>query len=231
MKKSTMARPVVLSLETSKALRAWAKPLGLTPDQEDKFLNSEADTACYAQTTSYEIREAFNYFLKPEAVPPALMHGVDFDGQDLAGWFVAEKLNGWRATWWKGILWSKSGLDFDAPCHFTANFPDRALDGELVMAGGLPTTANRVASAVRSGQWSRLEFRPFDVVGMPFESAQKVLSEITTLRPITWSPAASTTAAEELREEIQERGGEGVMARRPGGHYTPGRSWNLLKLK
>jgi len=52
-------------------------------------------------------------------VPP-LMHGNDWNGQDVAGWWASEKYNGWRAYWDGERLLSRNGNDYCAPAWFLA---------------------------------------------------------------------------------------------------------------
>jgi hypothetical protein len=63
MKKTSAVRPVVLSPETSKALRAWAKPLGLTPEREDEFLTAEGRTWLVSLTRN-EIEEEYSRYIQ-----------------------------------------------------------------------------------------------------------------------------------------------------------------------
>lgn len=48
---------------------------------------------------------------------------------------------------------------------------------------------------------------------------------------VSFRVAQSTAAAFDYMREIQARGGEGAMARKPGLRYSPGRTAEMLKLK
>lgn len=164
----------------------------------------------------------------------SLMHGTDYAGQSLAGWWLAEKLDGWRMVWTGFEVRTRQGERYEAPEWFLAGLPSTPLDGELVTIG--KTTCNAVTAAVQSGNWHRLEFRPFDVpsAGLPFEQAQEIISTLALpshVRPVEWRKVKSTEESARAAYGIQTGGGEGAMCRRSGSLYRAGRVSHLLKLK
>ena len=44
-----------------------------------------------------------------------MMHGRDWHGEDLAGWYLSEKLHGCRAYWDGAVLWSRGDLAIGIP--------------------------------------------------------------------------------------------------------------------
>lgn len=63
-----------------------------------------------------------------------MMHGQDWRGEDLAGWYAAEKLDGCRAYWDGTTLWSRGGLAIKAPAEVLVGLPPGfALDGVEVV--------------------------------------------------------------------------------------------------
>eukprot|EP01124_Arcella_intermedia_P002785 TRINITY_DN11518_c0_g1_i4.p1 TRINITY_DN11518_c0_g1~~TRINITY_DN11518_c0_g1_i4.p1 ORF type:complete len:468 (-),score=107.57 TRINITY_DN11518_c0_g1_i4:30-1433(-) len=61
-----------------------------------------------------------------------LMHGQVWNFQDPTGWYISEKLDGYRAFWDGSKLYSKNGTLFPIPLDFTHSFPSNiCLDGEL----------------------------------------------------------------------------------------------------
>jgi DNA ligase 1 len=169
-----------------------------------------------------------------EAEEMRLMHGYDWCGEDLAGWWASEKLDGWRAYWTGARFLTRQGELLDAPAWFLAGMPDQVLDGELW--AGPRTTHDQVNGAVRSGNWRALVFRPFDVPipMVRIEVAQQILAGLRLpahTRPVAYSLVASTAAAIRLMEGIVAAGGEGLMLRSPNSAYhTEHRSPKLLKL-
>ena len=168
-------------------------------------------------------------------IQPRLMHGYDWAGEDLAGWWLSEKLDGWRCLWTGSEFLSRQGNAFQAPDWFKAGMPARPLDGELW--GGPGTTHDQVNGAVRSRNWRALTFRQFDVptLGLKIEAAQAILNALRIpehVRPVGYVRVESTAAAIAAMLRIIAAGGEGAMLRKPGSGYAPDfRSQNLLKLK
>jgi DNA ligase 1 len=168
-------------------------------------------------------------------VKPRLMHGTDWSGQDLAGWWLSEKLDGWRAYWSGSEFITRQGNPLNAPAWFTEGMPTQPLDGELWAGPG--TNHNAVGAAVRSGDWTRLVFRPFDVpsLGVKIEAVIGILASLpfpSHVRPVEYHRAESTEAAlAEMRATVAA-GGEGLMLRKAGAGYCPDyRTEKLLKFK
>lgn len=164
-----------------------------------------------------------------------LMHGSDWQGENVAGWWLSEKLNGWRCYWTGAEFLTRQGTPYDAPAWFTAGMPSQPLDGELW--AGLGTTHDDVNRAVRSNAWHRLRLCPFDipVPGLRVEAAQTLLRQLVLpehVRPVDFRRVRSTEEAAATMRRVISAGGEGVMLRRPGSaYYTEHRSPALLKMK
>lgn len=166
---------------------------------------------------------------------PRLMHGYDWSGQDVSGWWYSEKLDGWRAYWDGRSFISRQGEVFNAPDWFKAGMPSQPLDGELW--AGPRTTHNDVNSAIRSGDWLRLSFRPFDIPQLGFK-VEDIAAKLASLplpahaQPVVYSRVETTDQAIAMMRHIVNAGGEGVMLRKYGSGYSPDfRSEKLLKLK
>ena len=163
-----------------------------------------------------------------------LMHGTDWSRQDVSGWWVSEKFDGWRALWTGSEFLTRQGKALNAPEWFKAGMPKQPLDGELY--AGSETNHNDVTSAVRSGDWARLTFRPFDVPspGVTVEAAMAILASLSLpshVQPVQFSRVESTEDAIAEMFAVCVTGGEGVMLRRPGSEYCAERTQDLLKLK
>ena len=62
----------------------------------------------------------------------SLMLAHNYEGTDPSGWLMSEKLDGVRCFWNGTSLWSRNGLEFEAPQWFKDELPSNlALDGEL----------------------------------------------------------------------------------------------------
>ena len=167
-------------------------------------------------------------------MPIRLMHGSNWSGEDVAGWWLSEKLDGWRCVWSGTEFLSHGGEPFTVPDWYRQGLPCQVLDGELWAGPG--TSHDQVNGAVRSGNWRALAFRPFDVPvpKLRIEAAQAVLAGLVLpehVKPVEHIQVASTAAAIRSMARIVAGGGEGVMLRKPGSCYWPDcRSLKLLKL-
>lgn len=89
-----------------------------------------------------------------------MMHGFDYNREDVAGWLMSEKLNGCRAYWDGTQMWSRGGRVIDIPGEMRSLLPAYALDGEIHAGrGGFETSRQ----AVQYGRWTpACEFSAFD---------------------------------------------------------------------
>jgi len=163
-----------------------------------------------------------------------MMHGADWQGEDLAGWYLSEKLNGCRAYWDGAQLWTRGGNAIAIPTSWANGLPRVELDCEL-WAGrdgferarlacqyGRFTSAVRlmVFDAPRDGRFLDRQFVAHQAIaGLPFAKA------------VRHTRCASTIDAVRMMHHVMQRGGEGIIARRPDNHYRAGRTREILKLK
>ena len=156
------------------------------------------------------------------------MHGNDWHGQDVAGWWCSEKFDGWRAYWDGQKLLSRHGRDYAAPDWFLAGLPAVPLDCELWAGNGC--NHNHVAGL----DWQRLRLVAFDVPGLVAEDAIATLALLPPsahFQIAEFSRVPSTDSARAAMARVVTNGGEGIMLRRPGSLYRNTRTDDLLKLK
>jgi DNA ligase-1 len=164
-----------------------------------------------------------------------MMHGGDWAGEDLAGWWISEKLHGCRAYWdGAGAMWTRNGNQVRIPAAWRAWLPAIELDGELwagigqFAAARLATQYGRFTPAVR--------FMVFDA-NLPgdFLDRQAALHSALVASPCAFKVAhartPSTAAALDRLRAVRAHGGEGIIARHPGNVYAAGRTREILKLK
>lgn len=161
-------------------------------------------------------------------------HGEKWEGQDLTGFLVSEKLRGWRLLWDGQRYQTRSGMTLDVPQSWLCGMPQTPLDGELY-AGRWPNEG-KVRSATACGDYSLLRFHVFDIPlrGWKIEQAISVIQLLNLpdhCRKVEYRRASSTADALRMRDEIVYAGGEGVMARRNGSVWEPFRKPDLFKLK
>lgn len=177
----------------------------------------------------------------------AQMHGVDWSSTvDPTGWYMSEKLDGYRAFWDGTDLWTRGGHLINAPLGFKACLPKVELDGELWCGYG---TKSQLASILKKSSheerteqelselWRPIKFCVFDLPKEPGTYPQRhaKLKDLRTENPnVSIVPMTKCQGIEDLKtklNEIQSKSGEGIMLYHPTAAYTPGRTINLQKVK
>ena len=178
---------------------------------------------------------------KTKSTAPSLLLAHTWDNeQDVAGWWLSEKLDGVRAYFTGERFLSRLGNTFHAPDWFIRDLPNIPLDGELWLnRKAFQRTVSIVRRHDRSDHWQQIRFLVFDApaVKAPFEQRIEFAHNRFLEHP---SPYARTLdqhvcrGLDHLRAElarVESLGGEGLMLRQPGSAYESGRSNTLLKLK
>lgn len=165
---------------------------------------------------------------------------------NINGWFASEKLDGWRAYFRGGRMYSRSGRPLDAPSFWKKNIPSgMVLDGELFLGRG---TFQQLSSMLRSKQttddeWRQIEFHVFDVdekTARPFAQRYQRLATLVSscqtkgfcpLRLVDQRRFGSESELLRWASVIIAEGGEGLMIRDPVAPYIHGRTDRLLKIK
>lgn len=170
--------------------------------------------------------------------PPILLANKWEVEIDLTSFWLSEKLDGVRAYWDGTQFLSRLGNRFHAPDWFTVGLPDHPLDGELW--GGRKKFQRTVGIVKRQDQtplWKELAFVVFDAPAHPggFEARiARARRAVEGLQYASILEQATCTGLEHLRAElarVEQLGGEGLMARKPGSSYEVGRSDTLYKVK
>lgn len=169
----------------------------------------------------------------------------------VVGWMVSEKLDGVRAVWRKGALWTRGGNRIQAPKHVLRDFPDDIeLDGELWMGRG---EFNRTSGVCRRHEphsslghkaytewlnlWLPITFKVFDEYGGEGDwiertnRVSRAIAECTFAQMHQHHSIIDSTDIDRRMTSVLERGGEGLMLRNPMAPYQHFRTDDLLKLK
>jgi DNA ligase-1 len=104
--------------------------------------------------------------------PPLLLAERWDNAQDLAGWWMSEKLDGVRAYWDGRALTSRLGNRFHAPDWFLEGLAEVALDGELwIGRKAFQRTVGIVRRQDKTALWKEVAFVAFDAPALdaPFE--------------------------------------------------------------
>jgi DNA ligase 1 len=175
-----------------------------------------------------------------KAGPPLLLAERWDNAQDLAGWWLSEKLDGVRAYWDGKSLISRLGNRFHAPDWFLEGLPAIALDGELwIGRKAFQRTVGIVRRQDKTDLWKQVRYVAFDApdVDSAFEGRLAAIrAHISRNSPPYLAAHEHTicTGLDHLRAElarIEALGGEGLMLRQPESRYEVGRSVTLLKVK
>jgi len=160
--------------------------------------------------------------------------------QEIAGWWMSEKLDGIRAYWNGEELLSRNGNTIHAPYWFTKGFPDFALDGELwVGREQFAKTLSIVSKDLPGEQWTQVRYMVFDAperVGT-FEERFLFLSHHiqeksgSYLQLVQQRRCWGTKHLEKELAAVIRKKGEGLMLRKPHSQYEYKRSYALLKVK
>jgi len=159
-----------------------------------------------------------------------MMHGKDYDGGDVTGWHVSEKMDGCRAYWDGLTLYTKEGNTINAP-HITETLPAGVhLDGEIWAGRGQFEAARLFTQYGKNPD--RVQFVAFDAPGAAGDWPQRLQAAqahgVQTVK--AWRVESLAQLLQDTARMIGE-GAEGVMVRLPGRPYKPCRSRLIMKIK
>lgn len=173
--------------------------------------------------------------------PMALQHGKRYlGGVDLSRYAVSEKLDGHRALWRGGALYTRNGHPLRAPAWFTAGWPMATLDGELWAGrGALHAVSSVVNTRGSEDGWRNLLFVAFDAPMHRGCFEQRLAYMHRLLRDndadylslhafVRVNDEAALMRA--LKKVVDGGGGEGLMLARWDARYEGGRNSNVLKV-
>lgn len=173
---------------------------------------------------------------------------------DLRGYLAMEKYDGYRALWNGTELHTRRGFLIPAPPSFTRLLPaDTNLDGELWMGrvseGGGVEKAMASFHTSSEDVWRRVSYIVFDAPSasggfasrlalaakrlaehVPLPSHGSVLPS-SLVRVAAAEPCEDEATAMRLLNDVESRGGEGLILRKGSAPFRAGRSRDLLKLK
>lgn len=163
-----------------------------------------------------------------------MQQGRSWRGEDVAGWYASEKLDGCFARWDGGKLWSKSGRLIDVPGAWRSRLPRMCLEGEVWGGRGQFESTCR---AVVHGAWApHVCFFVFDAPEARGDWAARVTAAKERIRckfaaVVPWCTIEDLEHARRWVRSVRLGGGEGLMLYKPGLEYRPGRTAAVLKLK
>jgi DNA ligase-1 len=162
-----------------------------------------------------------------------------YTGEDIIGWYLSEKLDGYRAIYYNGKFMSRNNKPFNAPEFFVKNFPkDIVLDGELYTKRndfeGMGIVRKKIPV---NSEWEKITYQVFDLplIRLPFEERydllKKTVKGIPYIKVVNQHLIKSQKEFDTMHKELVSKGAEGSMLRQPGSFYEHKRSKTLLKVK
>ena len=170
------------------------------------------------------------------AQKPNLLLLKTYKDQNITGWVMSEKLDGVRAYWNGKNLISRSGNIIHAPKWFTKNYPPFEIDGELwSKRGDFENIVSIVRDKTPTNKWKQIKHYIFEVPhakGGLFERLSKVKAyESNIIKIIPQIKVKNKAHLQKFLEEIEKKGGEGVVVRDPNAPYIAKRTSKVLKVK
>jgi DNA ligase-1 len=176
---------------------------------------------------------------KEESVFGGVMLAKEFSNQDVRGWFLSEKYDGYRAVWDGRRMLSRNGNEFVIPDFFRRMLPkETSLDGELWFGRGKFQNCGVFKKKVpKDSEWKNVKYMVFDTPFSknPFEERYAVLRSLNIwnemIKLVEQVRVQGRDEIDRHFKRIVEGGGEGIMIRKPDSMYINGRSEHLLKMK
>ena len=167
---------------------------------------------------------------------PDLLLLKTYKDQNITGWVMSEKLDGIRAYWNGKNLISRGGKIIHAPKWFTENYPSFEIDGELwTKRGDFENISSIVRDKIPAKEWEEIRHYIFEVPntqGGLFERLQRLKPYVgKNIRIVKQIPIRDKTHLKLFLEEIEEKGGEGLVVRDPNAPYINKRTSKALKVK
>eukprot|EP01114_Cavostelium_apophysatum_P022095 TRINITY_DN7884_c0_g1_i1.p1 TRINITY_DN7884_c0_g1~~TRINITY_DN7884_c0_g1_i1.p1 ORF type:complete len:873 (-),score=176.06 TRINITY_DN7884_c0_g1_i1:3235-5853(-) len=176
----------------------------------------------------------------------SFMLAEDYDNMtEPTGWWLSEKLEGVRAQWnpkTKQFV-SKQGKEIPMPESFkrSMNLPDISLDGDLWYGRGSLQRLYSIIKSPNEDDWANLIYRVSDTPDAkhrtrPFEERLDILKNVLSARPSNNVELTKVELCEgrehlnKMLSDVLEAGGKGLILRKFGSFYEPGKSGNMLSV-
>jgi len=170
------------------------------------------------------------------ASKPNLLLLKVYKDQNVTQWVMSEKLDGIRAYWDGKHLISRSGKIIHAPQWFLKEYPPFVIDGELwSKRGDFENISSIVRDKYPSHQWHEIKHYIFEVPnakGDLFERLAKVKKyEGRYIQIIPQYVIKNKQDMQKFLNNVEQKGGEGIVVRDPTAHYIAKRTSRALKVK
>ena len=168
--------------------------------------------------------------------------------KNYSGWFLSEKLDGYRAIWdgFSQQMKSRQGNIFNIPQEVTKKLPTNIiLDGELFISRNKFEQCSILKKkniSLEEFSKSKIKYHVFDIISFPkikfkdkIQEMKNICSQFTFLVFVKQIKVKDNEHIKKLFEELIRKGAEGIMLRDPESISHEGikqkRSNSLVKLK
>lgn len=163
-----------------------------------------------------------------------MQHGRPWRGENVAGWYASEKLDGCRGYWNGERMFSRSGRVIPIPEEWRRQLPAMHLDGEIWAGRGKWEVT--VAAVVRRQWVPEIGFFVFDAPQLDAPWPERLAAAKRKLRHAFAAVVPHTRIddlahASAIFRAIRLAGGEGLMLWHPARRYSTITTGNVLKLK
>ena len=160
--------------------------------------------------------------------------------EKIINWYMSEKLDGIRGYWDGKRFHTRNGNRIFAPKWFTVNFPPFELDGELWSGrNNFEFIQSTVLDKKASESWKKITYHIFEVPNAEGDFSTRLQKarawfehhENSKVKIITQVKCQGREHLQQFLNEIESKGGEGVIIKNPRTGYHTGRSHQVLKVK
>jgi DNA ligase 1 len=163
--------------------------------------------------------------------------------RDMVGWWASEKYDGHKGRWDGTRMWSRNKEE-PKQCHPPANWlkhlPDACLEGELYIEGGTHYSMGKLGWGRNTSMdldfWKDVKYKIYDLPDSkePIEQRIKEMKRICKDNSLLECvEQVQYKTVEEIKEAFKKfmakDNGEGMVFKKRGSVYTPGRTGVMLK--
>lgn len=181
---------------------------------------------------------------KPTSLPRAMLaHKYNARKHADKKFWASEKLDGIRAMFYDGVLYTRGSNPVRAPSWFIAQIPAGTFDGELFGGRGkFQETSSIVMGPSTNPLWSTITYKIFDDWNSttPFSETYENLSRKLPLCSSSGKPSVclephkivkNNASIQKFYDIVSKKGGEGLMLRSNVPYRQGSRSNAVLKVK
>lgn len=162
-----------------------------------------------------------------------------YDGHDVTGWLISEKLDGVRAMWDGENLVSRNGNIFFAPEWFKKDLPNVNLDGELYIGRGMFQNTVGIVRKKKPNddEWKLIKYMVFDAPCVRGGFSNRIAAAKLAIECSSFAKVVEQTVCigrkhlDDVFCNLVYEGAEGVILRKANSQYEQKRSDSMLKHK